>query len=91
MIDLGIESGLDGMAYDATGRLLIAGCGPGLIYVLRPDLTEVEQTLAFTDASVTNLCFGGDDFRTVFVTLGASGSVAAVRWPVPGMVLFPDR
>jgi gluconolactonase len=91
MVDLGIESGLDGMAYDSTGRLLIAGCGPGLIYVLSPDLTEVEQTLAFTDSAVTNLCFGGDDFRTVFVTLGASGTVATVRWPAPGMILFPDR
>jgi gluconolactonase len=76
------------MAFDADGRLLIAGCGSGTIYVLAPDLTGVQRTLVCADPALTNLCFGGQDFKTLFVTQGASGSVAAIRWPVPGMVPF---
>jgi sugar lactone lactonase YvrE len=53
------------MAFDADGRLLIAGCGPGMIYVLAPDLTRVDETLAFEDPALTNLCFGGEDFKTL--------------------------
>jgi gluconolactonase len=88
LIGLRLESGLDGMAFDADGRLLIAGCGSGTIYVLAPDLTGVQDTLVCEEPALTNLCFGGEDFKTLFVTQAASGSVAAIRWPVPGMVLF---
>jgi gluconolactonase len=88
LIELRLESGLDGTAFDAEGRLVIAGCGSGTIYVLAPDLTSVQHTLVCGDPALTNLCFGGEDFKTLFVTQGASGSVAAIRWPVPGMVLF---
>jgi sugar lactone lactonase YvrE len=88
LIELGLECGLDGMVFDADGRLLIAGCGSGTIYVLAPDLTGVQHALVCEDPALTNLCFGGEDFKTLFATQGASGSLAAIRWPVPGMVLF---
>jgi gluconolactonase len=90
LVELGIESGLDGMAFDSDGRLLIAGCGSGLVYVLAAELDRVGQTLAFEDPALTNLCFGGRDFRTLFVTQGETGSVATIRWSVPGMALLPD-
>jgi sugar lactone lactonase YvrE len=60
LIELGLESGLDGMAFDADGRLLIAGCGSGTIYVLAPDLTGVQHTLVGEDPALTNLCSGGE-------------------------------
>ncbi len=91
LVDLGPGSGLDGMCYDCEGRLLVAGCGPGILFVLAPDLSRVEQEIALGDPDLTNVCFGGDDFRTLFVTQGSAGRLAAIQWPVPGMRLFPDR
>jgi gluconolactonase len=91
LIDLGLESGLDGMCFDAEGRLLIAGCGPGKIFVLTPDLKSLAETFDLSDPAITNLCFGGDDFRTIFVTQGEAGRLIAIRWQTPGMRLFPDR
>ena len=91
VIDLGLESGLDGMCFDVEGRLLIAGCGSSSVYVLAPDLRRLEQTIAFSDPDNTNVCFGGDDHRTLFVTQATSGRVVSIQWPVPGMRLFPDR
>lgn len=91
LIELGLQSGLDGMCFDSYGRLFIAGCGSGAIYVLTPELTRLEQTIELSDPSITNLCFGGDDFRTLNVTEGAAGRLVAIRWPGAGMRLFPDR
>jgi gluconolactonase len=78
VIELRLESGLDGMAFDADGRLLVAGCGSGTIHVLAPDLTAVQHTLICEDPALTNLCFGGEDFKTLFGAQGASGPVAAI-------------
>jgi gluconolactonase len=37
---------------------------------------------------VTNLCFGGRDLRTVYVTLSGSGKLIAIDdWPTPGLKL----
>ena len=39
----------------------------------------------------TNCCFGGDDFRTLYVTSSDHGNVFAIEWDRPGMRLFSDR
>jgi gluconolactonase len=36
---------------------------------------------------VTNICFGGDDMKTAWVTCGGSGKVFRMRWPHTGLVL----
>ena len=76
---------------EQAGVTLIAGCGPGTLFVLTPDLSHVEREIVLSDPDLTNVCFGGDDFRTLFVTQGSAGRLAAIRWPVPGMRLFPER
>ncbi len=35
----------------------------------------------------TNICFGGPDMRTAFVTLSLTGKLAALDWPEPGLRL----
>ena len=40
------------------------------------------------DRFVTNICFGGKDMRTAYVTLSGSGRLIAIDdWPVPGLKL----
>jgi gluconolactonase len=40
------------------------------------------------DPFVTNLCFGGRDLRTVYVTLSGSGQLIAIDgWPTAGLRL----
>ena len=41
----------------------------------------------FPDLSVTNICFGGPDRRTAFVTLSGVGHLMAAEWPRPGLAL----
>ena len=35
----------------------------------------------------TNICFGGDDLRTAFITLSGTGRLASVEWDWPGLEL----
>jgi gluconolactonase len=39
------------------------------------------------DLLVTNICFGGDDLRTAFVTLSTTGRLVKTQWPRPGAKL----
>ncbi|GAA3625557.1 SMP-30/gluconolactonase/LRE family protein [Nonomuraea rosea] len=86
--DLGPDSFPDGMCFDRDGRLLVAGTGSGAVFVVAPGGGTVQDTVRFADPDVTNVCFGGPDQRTLFVTQASLGRVVAIEWPVPGMALF---
>jgi gluconolactonase len=58
----------------------------GHISVIAPDGRLLRQ-VAVHDHMVTNICFGGDDLRTAYMTLAESGRLVSMRWPVPGLAL----
>jgi gluconolactonase len=39
------------------------------------------------DPMTTNICFGGPDLKTAFITLSWTGKLVAVDWPTPGLRL----
>jgi gluconolactonase len=39
------------------------------------------------DTYTTNLCFGGPDLRTAYVTLSTTGRLVAIDWPRAGAPL----
>ena len=39
------------------------------------------------DPLTTNLCFGGRDLRTAYITLSGTGRLVAMEWPRPGLAL----
>jgi gluconolactonase len=75
----------DSMAVDAEGWVCQATLVEGGIVQIGPD-GQVE-TLSLSDPMTTNLCFGGPDLRTAFVTCSGSGNVVAIDWPRPGLRL----
>lgn len=76
----------DSLAVDGEGWVCVATIGPGGITAVRPDGGAVEHVPA-DDGLTTNICFGGDDLRTAYLTLSSSGRLAAVEWPRPGLRL----
>ncbi len=81
----------DSMAVDSAGNVCVATIGehPG-ITVIAPDGSGYEQVLVpteFADPMPTNICFGGADLRTAYITLSAAGKVIAVDWPRAGLAL----
>jgi len=77
----------DSMAVDALGNVCIATLMHGGITVVSPD-ASLTSFVPLPDRFTTNLCFGGPDRRTAYVTLSGSGRLIAIDdWPVPGLKL----
>jgi gluconolactonase len=81
---------LDSMAVEQGGGVCVGTLlEPGVI-VAHPDEPLIEKYVLpeeFTDGAVTNLCFGGDDMRTAYLTLSITGRLVACTWPRPGLRL----
>jgi gluconolactonase len=73
----------DSLAVDGEGWINVATLIQGGITSVSPD-GEAVEFLATDDLATTNLCLGGDDRSTAFVTLSATGRLVAMPWPRPG-------
>jgi gluconolactonase len=77
---------LDSLAIDADGWICVATLVNGGITSISPDGSTLRH-VATGDPITTNICFGGDDLKTAFVTLSAFGRLAAIEWPRAGLKL----
>ena len=76
----------DSMAVDAAGTVCVATLfNPG-ITVISP--AGKSRHIAIPgDPYCTNICFGGPDLKTAYVTLSMSGRLIAMAWDEPGAKL----
>ncbi len=83
---------LDSMAVDGEGNICVATLVTGAVTVISPDgeLKDVFHVPTF-DVYVTNICFGGADHRTAYITSSGLGRLYAMRWPYPGHRLNFER
>ncbi len=86
----GYYSLLDSLAIDAAGNVCVADIPNGGITVISPDGTCIEQ-YPMPDPVTTNICFGGPDMKTAYVTLSSSGRLVSLPWPRAGLVLQNAR
>jgi sugar lactone lactonase YvrE len=80
----------DGLAFDAEGTLYIGCCRPDRVYRRMSDGTLEIYLDDFTGefmTTPTNLAFGGEDLRTLFLAGLAGWSVNAVDSEVAGHAL----
>jgi gluconolactonase len=77
---------LDSLAVDCEGWVCVATLVNGGITAISPDGTQVEH-YATGDMITTNICFGGEDLRTAFVTCSSTGRLISFPWPRQGMRL----
>ncbi|MBR1172711.1 SMP-30/gluconolactonase/LRE family protein [Bradyrhizobium sp. KB893862 SZCCT0404] len=76
----------DSLAVEASGNICVATLVRGGISVFSPDGNLVEFREA-DEVYCTNLCFGGAEMRTAFITLSGSGRPIAVDRPRPSLAL----
>jgi gluconolactonase len=81
---------LDSLAVDAEGWVCVGTLVNGGVTAISPDGETVEH-VPFDDPLVTNICFGGEDLRTAFVTLSGTGRLVSLPWPRPGLRLANTR
>jgi sugar lactone lactonase YvrE len=68
------DHGLDGMRTDQQGNLYIARYGKGVIAVVSPQGTLLRE-VKLTGSFPTNIAFGGDNGKQVFVTMQKRGAI----------------
>jgi gluconolactonase len=76
----------DSLAVEASGNIAVATLVTGFITVISPDGRVVRQ-VKMPDVYPTNICFGGRDMKTAYITLSGAGQLAAMDWPEPGLRL----
>ncbi len=77
---------LDSLAVDADGNVCAATLVNGGVTSVSPK-GELVDFYPTGDLLTTNICFGGDDLRTAYITLSTTGRLVKTTWPRAGCPL----
>jgi gluconolactonase len=80
--------GPDGLALDEQSNLYIAHTGFGSVWQLSPVAEPLARLKSCAGISNTNLAFGGQEGRSLFITESETGSILRAETPVRGLPLF---
>lgn len=75
----------DGFAIDVDGTLLVASHGFDHLCVFGADRTVREPVALGSNLGLSNLCFGGPDRTTLYITAAAPGVLLRTVWSKPGL------
>jgi gluconolactonase len=78
------DHGFDGMRCDAKGNLYVTRYGKGTVAVVSPE-GKIIREIEVLGARPSNLCFGGPDGKTVFVTEVEHQRLVTFRADTPGL------
>jgi sugar lactone lactonase YvrE len=77
------DFGMDGMRCDIEGNLYIARFGKGVVVVVSPQ-GKIIREIPLAGKRPTNVAFGGNDGRTMYVTIQDQGNLEYFRVDIPG-------
>jgi sugar lactone lactonase YvrE len=77
------DFGFDGMKTDSKGNLYVTRYGKGTIAIYNPDGKQVQE-VQLKGKNVSNITFGGKDFKTCFVTLQDRKGMEKFRTDIAG-------
>lgn len=83
---IGGQVRFDSLAVTAAGNICVAALDSCSVVEISADGGKATHH-PMPDLLVTNLCFGGPDMRTAFVTLSHQGLLAVSDWPEAGLRL----
>lgn len=74
LLHTAIGHGWDGLAIDGEGNICIANLEHSGVSIIGPDGVLLDEvTVPLHDPFVTNVCFGGPDLRTAYITSSGRG------------------
>jgi sugar lactone lactonase YvrE len=83
------DFGLDGMRTDKQGNLYIARYGKGVIAIVSPQ-GELLREVPLKGQFPTNLAFGGEEGKTVYVTMQKRGAIESFQGEFSGRSFSQD-
>ncbi len=81
----------DSLAIDADGNICVATIHDGGITTIAPTGERIDFFAVDDDPIVTNICFGGPEMRTAWITCSGTGVVLQADWPRAGLPLASQR
>jgi gluconolactonase len=76
----------DSLGVQADGAVCVATILSGGISTFWPGTSKFEHT-PLPDLICTNICWGGKDMKTAYITMSSTGKLVACAWPSPGLRL----
>ena len=76
----------DSLAVDGMGNICVATIVNGGITSISPDGQTIRH-VPTDDLLTTNICFGGEDLRTAYITLSGTGRLVSMPWETAGLAL----
>jgi gluconolactonase len=77
---------VDSIGVEESGNICVATLLEGSITVVSPS-GEIVEVVSTGDKATTNICFGGNDMRTAFITLSGVGHIVKTKWARAGLPL----
>jgi gluconolactonase len=77
---------LDSLAVTAAGNVCVATLVEGEITTVSPE-GEILDVVRCDERMPTNICFGGPELRTAYITLSNTGRLLVMPWEEPGLAL----
>jgi gluconolactonase len=81
-------TGPDGLALDEAGNLVVVHAGAGTVWVFSRLGEPLYRIRSNAGIRTTNVAYGGDDRRTLFITESEQGAILRVRLPLPGRAMY---
>ncbi|MGD0102949.1 MAG: SMP-30/gluconolactonase/LRE family protein [Rhodopila sp.] len=76
----------DSLAVLANGNIAVATLNTGYVTEISP-AGDIVRAVKMPDTYPTNICFGGADMRTAYITLSDTGRLGTMQWATPGLKL----
>ncbi|RJF85621.1 SMP-30/gluconolactonase/LRE family protein [Sphingomonas cavernae] len=76
----------DSLGVEEDGNICVATIGQSGISVISPE-GQLVDFVPTHDPFTTNICWGGADRRTAYITLSGTGRLVSMAWPRPGLRL----
>ena len=76
----------DSLGVQADGAVCVATILAGGITAFWPGTKRMKH-MPLPDSFVTNICWGGKNMKTAYITLSGTGKLIAMDWPKPGLRL----
>lgn len=84
----GSTGGPDGLALTADGGIAVAHSGLGTVWIFSKEGEPLYRVRSCADLRTTNIAFGGQARRELYITESHSGSILRAQLPVAGQALF---
>jgi gluconolactonase len=87
-LQLSGSSGPDGVAMDEAGNLSIAHARMGTVWLVNHKAEPLCRVVSRHGDSVSNLAYGGEDRRTLYIVEARKGLILTARMAVPGRAMY---